>query len=471
MPPATPPAGTQVSPPANDLGATPPVATGAQEVPEGQRAPRYFSAVPGTTRGTTPSLVSDINATGAKDLAHESAKLEEATAASQRALTLAQEHKSNIERIQVDDAVRDQAAQDRSQQFEQHVTKLTDQSDQLANRLATAPIDPDRYWHSRSTGEKIATVIGGALLGFGGQGATAINALQSHIDADISAQVHTANNIKAAIDTKSGIVNMLRARDHDLQYSDIVAHQSAYQGASALLDAKAAVAGAMDSNTYKSLKAGIDQKAQYWQNQAHEVQRKQAAAGAGMVYDTARNIWIPKAEFIKKTDAQEMEAQKHGYKMEEDAAKRAGTAGKVPLGVQRQLAQVEGAEGEISQAETDIRDMPEHNILARKAAALLPGSDVGLDKDKYDAIVALTGEIAGKMAKGGSADAPLAKELHDRMPAFGSVNYRERALTTVRQFHAFGKAQAKGIRDSVSGQGSQDSLEDTLRDQFAAEGQ
>lgn len=57
-----------------------------------------------------------------------------------------------------------------------------------ARRAAADPTDPNRYWNSKSEGQRAAAVIAGALFGWGGQGMQWLQRLDGLVEADMNAQ-------------------------------------------------------------------------------------------------------------------------------------------------------------------------------------------------------------------------------------------------------------------------------------------
>ena len=115
-------------------------------------------------------------------------------------------------KISGDQAQRDMAAQQAYYQNQQRIaqemervgTEYHKNFEDMAGQVASAQIDPNRWWNQKSTGSKIASAIAmlfsGAGAGVSGHPEMALNALNSIIDQDIQAQ-------KFNIENKSNLLN------------------------------------------------------------------------------------------------------------------------------------------------------------------------------------------------------------------------------------------------------------------------
>lgn len=90
--------------------------------------------------------------------------------------------------------------------------ELTDQTDILYKGLVTEKVDPNRYWNSQSTGNKILSAISLVLGGIAGQGNgnVGLDIINKAIERDIDAQ-------KADISNKHSLFNMNLARTRNVQ--------------------------------------------------------------------------------------------------------------------------------------------------------------------------------------------------------------------------------------------------------------
>ena len=73
-----------------------------------------------------------------------------------------------------------------------HEQQIQDDINKTNDAIGNAKVDPERYWHSRSTGQKVLLGLGDLLGGFGGaltgQGNSALKMLNDQIDRDVAAQ-------------------------------------------------------------------------------------------------------------------------------------------------------------------------------------------------------------------------------------------------------------------------------------------
>jgi len=114
-------------------------------------------------------------------------KQEVVSATQQQNNLMAEQYKKNIEMEQHFAA----AQQQRMAQYQA-------QYDSLTKEVAAGKIDPDNYWHHKSTGSKIGAAIGLILGGIGsgltGQPNAALQVLNKHIENDIDAQKENLGN-------------------------------------------------------------------------------------------------------------------------------------------------------------------------------------------------------------------------------------------------------------------------------------
>jgi len=72
-----------------------------------------------------------------------------------------------------------------------------------AARRASQATDPDRFWNSRSTGQKVSAVIAGALFGFGGKGMEWLQHLDGLVDRDVKLQQADRSAAVAGLQAKA----------------------------------------------------------------------------------------------------------------------------------------------------------------------------------------------------------------------------------------------------------------------------
>lgn len=112
----------------------------------------------------------------------------------------------------------------RQKMEEQRQTEATAQYQkvqQAADQAAQASkINPNQFWESRSTPQKIMAAIGIALGGIGGGlsghgGNAAMDVINKAIDRDIDAQKFNANQKQAAFQNQMGVYNVMRSKFGD----------------------------------------------------------------------------------------------------------------------------------------------------------------------------------------------------------------------------------------------------------------
>lgn len=98
-----------------------------------------------------------------------------------------------------------QAAEEQEDANEEYQEKLMDleayrtdtlkRADSVRQAMAEKDIDYDRFWNSRSTGQKVLLGVGAFLSGLGGNSENYINTIQSFIDRDIEEQKEKYNQM------------------------------------------------------------------------------------------------------------------------------------------------------------------------------------------------------------------------------------------------------------------------------------
>ena len=109
-----------------------------------------------------------------------------------------------------------------------------------ADALAKTEIDPERFWGSKDTGEKIMMGIAVALSGFAGGPNQALGMLEKQIDADIQAQKANLEGKYKAYAAKQGIYAQRLAAFGDQELATISAKQGYLQTLDYQIQAKAA---------------------------------------------------------------------------------------------------------------------------------------------------------------------------------------------------------------------------------------
>jgi hypothetical protein len=101
---------------------------------------------------------------------------------------------------------RQRMEQDRQARSKEQVDKLDKMNQDF---MQTASIDPNRYWSSKSTGQKVMASIGMALGGLGGHGNQAIDVLKSAIDRDVDAQKTDMEKKRIGLQGQQNVYKMM----------------------------------------------------------------------------------------------------------------------------------------------------------------------------------------------------------------------------------------------------------------------
>lgn len=94
-----------------------------------------------------------------------------------------------------------QQSRNEAQEFQRHYAASMARSQQLAQAIGDSTIDPSRFWNNKSTGSKIASMIGVFLGGASPNGNDALRYLQSQINNDINSQVANVGNKKTLLES------------------------------------------------------------------------------------------------------------------------------------------------------------------------------------------------------------------------------------------------------------------------------
>ncbi len=113
-----------------------------------------------------------------------------------------------------------------------------------AKQLADTKVDPEKWWHDRSTGQKIAgfisAIVGGlAQSAAGGTGRNVgLDMINGAIEQDIAAQVANLQNKRGDISRRQGVVAEMYARTGDLDRSMEAARRASHEQAMRELEIK-----------------------------------------------------------------------------------------------------------------------------------------------------------------------------------------------------------------------------------------
>lgn len=134
------------------------------------------------------------------------------------------------------------AEQDRlraKQQFrEMRTTDMMNKLTEAADRLDQLKVDPNRWWNSRTTGQKMSAYVGLALSGF--QGSQAVGMIQNAINADIGAQKFNIETQAKKVDAYGNILSYMRGIFNDENQAEQASVAWGWKRAENLLNAQLA---------------------------------------------------------------------------------------------------------------------------------------------------------------------------------------------------------------------------------------
>ena len=138
---------------------------------------------------------------------------------------------------------------------------------QMVDDVNNEKVDPERFWHSRSTGQRIgialSMIAGGFAGGWSGTGKNgAADMLDRAVQNDIHAQEETLANKRAGVQQQSQLYEMARGEFHDRQDRMKAMHVTALAQVGKQIDARIAEASdPIEKARLQSARAGIYQKA------------------------------------------------------------------------------------------------------------------------------------------------------------------------------------------------------------------
>jgi hypothetical protein len=199
-----------------------------------------------------------------------------------------------VENQRVMASERQRFQEDHYAQVTQSMNRLQEESDKLAKET----IDPQRYWNSKSTGDKILSVFASALGGMAGgkdqNNNMALKILQTNITRDIEAQAFNIQNRRTGVKERAGLLAQRWEQFKDMDLAKKAAAVDAYQVMRQQLDSLTAGAhsehvknnygklaeqlNATQENLRFDFQQTADQRAQAY---AAEQARLRAAAYAG----------------------------------------------------------------------------------------------------------------------------------------------------------------------------------------------
>lgn len=117
---------------------------------------------------------------------------------------------------------------------QEKIKPIMDNIDQKRQELRDAEVDPDRYWGSRSGGQKTKLILGSVLMGIGqgmtGRDPTAgVKMIQNFIDNDIQLQKENIGRMGQDIDIQRGMLGDFRNQFSDERAAEAATRGMAYE--------------------------------------------------------------------------------------------------------------------------------------------------------------------------------------------------------------------------------------------------
>ena len=325
------------------------------------------------------------------------------------------------------------AEQDLEKWKQDQQATINKQQTDLRKDIADGKIDPDKYWHDKGTGGRIAGAIGIMLSGFGagmsnagGHNASnmAMDLIQKNIDRDIDAQ-------KANLHTKESLLADTYRQTHDLNLSVAMTRQTLQSVALAKLEM---AAGKSNIAAVKANAGVANQQALLVQNQgSREIVNKQA-----MLKMQAHNMNVSESN---KERLQTMKSSADAKLAQDLEKKRAEQAQK---GVSDRVTA--NQIGAVKQASKLLLDMakPENTptFLSVAKSDVTPGARV--PQKAQGQLDTLRSEL-GKVATGGVPSDTEDKILRESQPKVGGVSSGDRWHNYVQEKMEYleGQAQAQ----------------------------
>ena len=264
-------------------------------------------------------------------------------------------------------------------------------------QLAATTVDPDHWWGSRSTPQKIAAILSAFIGGFA-MNKTGRNIGLEQIDAaireDIEAQKATLSNRLGALGQRRSALADAFERTQDINRAEAVAYEAAWQSAVGLIDMKAAD---LDPQGRRRLLAAQARREAIAMMDA--ARRKAAEAAAKAMLEQRKQ---------ERDDFKVIEEQRHNMQAERNDRTRAGADWK------RATTDAMKTEAEIAQARRD--NQPRSIDYWKATYPDNPTPPHEMSQKEYDAFVSRSGK--GADARASQANAQI-KETEARVAKSG----------------------------------------------------
>lgn len=214
--------------------------------------------------------------------------------------------------------MRQRAAEQASAEREEELFQRQQDFDASVKALSQASVDPNRFWASRSTGQKVAGMIGMALGGFiqGARGGNnpAMDAIDQAIDRDIKAQEFAYTAMRDTANAKQTAFAMAMQKYNSVDAARAVARASALDAAAAQVGQMGAMwKGTTSANNANDMLTRIQQMRMQIAEQFVKYTPTQQVASGPTYYDSKYGTKLTEAQMIArgdKMDANEFEVGK-----------------------------------------------------------------------------------------------------------------------------------------------------------------
>lgn len=243
----------------------------------------------------------------------------------------------------------------RMQQAHEHVAEMQRQDEMAAgmqkletamHEAANGKIDPNHFWNSRTTGQKVMAAIALALGGIGGGisgkgGNVGFDIINHAIDRDIEAQKSNLAQKNQAVQNQTGLYNMMRQRFGDerqaylatraayLQNVEMQVHEIAARNDSAIIQGNAqAMLGQVKMQQEQI-------KAQMAESLGQKALLKQLSGGDATQITGAQLANMPKEIKENFVQGEGIKGIAHGTKGAEQMREQIGTVGQAKAQINR----------------------------------------------------------------------------------------------------------------------------------------
>jgi hypothetical protein len=214
--------------------------------------------------------------------------------------------------------MRQRAAEQAAAERDEEMSQLQQDFGQSVKALSQASLDPDRFWSSRTTGQKVAGMVsialGGFLQGARGGANPGLEMLNTAIDRDIKAQEFGYMAARDATNAKQTAFSLAMQKYNSVDAARALARASALDAVQAQMgQAKAMYQGTEAANRADLAMAQLEQEKMAQIANGIRFIPRQVVGGARQFYDRKYDTILTEARMIArgdKLDANEFESGK-----------------------------------------------------------------------------------------------------------------------------------------------------------------